>query len=131
MRESAEQIRRKEKRFAVLNKRNGRCAYCGVCLKNEVWQIDHIYPKKRYKIRIWDEDFIQGSDDISNLFPCCQSCNSSKCDLDLERFRVRIQNRLNDLNANYSVYRMAKRFGLVTENKTHIVFYFETLTNNV
>lgn len=47
------------------------CAYCGKSADT----IDHIIPRSK-----------NGSDDESNIVPCCKSCNSSKKDKDLADF---------------------------------------------
>lgn len=47
------------------------CAYCGKVANT----IDHIIPRSK-----------NGSDDESNIVPCCKSCNSSKKDKDLADF---------------------------------------------
>ena len=86
-----------KKRYEVFKKTNFRCAYCGkkfnlkptyqtafevegtkcVCEMYEGDRaIDHIIPKNK-----------GGSNDISNLLPCCTLCNSQKGSKDLETFR--------------------------------------------
>lgn len=121
---------RRRKRLQVLEKCNCRCAYCGENLYGESFHIDHIEPKNRNKGLISRHlacNPISGSDDISNLFPSCAGCNSSKSDLSIEEFRDRIYDRLVRLNNYSSEYRIAKRFGLVEEKEIDIVFYFETI----
>lgn len=54
---------------ALLEKTDGRCAYCGKALKKEDAVIDHIFPKA-----------LGGSDHMENLLPACKSCNCAKGD---------------------------------------------------
>jgi len=124
-------IKRKENRIAVYNKCNGRCAYCGCEINGNGYYgftIDHIIPRRRYKNRsITDEK--SGSNELSNLLPCCASCNSCKSDLSIEEFRERIYDRMYRINNYSSEYKIAKRFGLVVETNKPVIFYFETLNN--
>lgn len=123
-------------RALVLEKTNGFCAYCGTYLTKEIYHIDHVIPKRRYSgtYRQLVERGIYpkyeiGSDHIDNLMPCCQSCNSCKRDSSLEEFRDRLYDRITRLNRHSSEYIIAKRFGLIEETDTPIVFYFEALDN--
>ena len=60
----------RSKRNKVLAKTDGHCAYCGDGLNQfRGWTIDHAIPQAQ-----------GGSHKLSNLFPSCQSCNSSKKD---------------------------------------------------
>ncbi len=64
-------------RAAVWEMTNGRCFYCGRWTNPfETFEIDHIRP--------WSQ---HGSDDISNLVPCCTRCNRSKSDQSLSIWR--------------------------------------------
>ena len=66
----------------VFSKTNYRCAYCGQKLVLDIeganWQyaFDHIVPRVK-----------GGTDEPSNLFACCKSCNCKKKSKDLEFFR--------------------------------------------
>lgn len=112
-------------RKAVYNKFGGYCAYCGCDLKNTIFHVDHLVPKRR-KASIEERKILPtGTDDFSNLMPACDSCNSCKSDLTLEEFRYRVSDRIFRLNEYSSEYQIAKRFGLITENNIHIQFHFE------
>lgn len=66
-------------------------------------------------------------DNIDNLMPSCASCNINKHSESLESFRSMIKAYMKHLNDINTQYKIAKRYGLVTENDIEIVFYFETL----
>lgn len=66
------------KRISVFKKTNGFCAYCGVRFASfSEMCIDHIVPKIQL-----------GSNAISNLMPCCRSCNSEKGTKHIEQYRL-------------------------------------------
>jgi hypothetical protein len=55
-------------RAIVLQKTEGRCAYCGCSLAQfTYWHAEHSIPKSR-----------GGSDELDNLVPSCPRCNSYK-----------------------------------------------------
>lgn len=118
----------------VFLKYNGRCAYCGIDLNNEIFHLDHFIPRRRYKYpelvsNGTFEALEVGRDTYENLMPCCVLCNSSKNDLTIEQFRDRVENRTQTLNKNSSEYRVAKRYGTVIETNKNVIFYFEKLNN--
>jgi 5-methylcytosine-specific restriction endonuclease McrA len=91
---------------------DGRCGYCGEKPKTLV--IDHIVPVQG-----------GGSSNESNLMPACASCNNYKMTHRLEFFRSELADQVVRLR-RYSVnFRLAERFGLVSETGAKIVFYFE------
>lgn len=118
-----------ELKAMLYNKTNGCCAYCGCELYDGNFQIDHIIPKRRGSSSEYHTNYNKerGSDNESNLFACCGSCNSSKSDLNLEDFRERVLDRIKRLNDYSTEYKIAKRFGLVKETDIPIIFYFEKL----
>lgn len=118
----------------VYAKYNGHCAYCGEKIKYKDMQVDHIIPKvdfvRHVANRIHVPDFLKHLtvDDVNhidNLNPACKVCNKWKSFHHLELFRSEIEMQVKRLNAYSANYRMAKRFGLITENVKPIFFYYE------
>ena len=63
--------------------------------------------------------------DISNLMPACRQCNFYKNTLTLEEFRARLKDTMwENLKKEFN-YRLALKYGLITENGKPIKFYFE------
>jgi hypothetical protein len=67
----------------------------------------------------------EGSDDFENLNPSCPRCNKWKSTYSLEHFRKVVQTSLVRLERDTPNYRLAKDYGLIIENNSPIVFYFE------
>ncbi len=69
----------------LLMRTHGRCIYCGEVLKfsgnykrgEPLLTIDHVVPRSK-----------GGSNDIENLVPSCNRCNSNKSDLNSEDFII-------------------------------------------
>jgi len=119
-------------REIVFKKYNGHCAYCGCELKAG-WHVDelmpirrnHYYDKHEHK---WVYDGTCEHPErltIDNQFPACPSCNINKHSMSLEGFRKLIQGFVNSLNRDSTQYKIAKRYGLITETENPVVFYFE------
>lgn len=51
------------------------CWYCGICLDDREFHVDHIHPKSK-----------GGGDDILNLALACAMCNRAKHNKDLRTF---------------------------------------------
>jgi 5-methylcytosine-specific restriction endonuclease McrA len=113
-------------RSQIYNKTNGKCAYCG-CVLNSKWHVDHVIPKKNFDYYKKKLNIEYNVNDICNLLAACQSCNNYKNTFLLEDFRNQISKLVERCNKYNAAYRIAKRFGLVTENEKCIVFYFEEL----
>lgn len=64
---------------------------------------------------------------IENQVPACPSCNINKHSMDLEEFRKLIEGFVTSLNRDSVQYKVAKRYGLVKENLSPVVFYFERI----
>jgi 5-methylcytosine-specific restriction endonuclease McrA len=111
----------------IYNKYGGHCAYCGEPLEYDKMQIDHVLPKLKYKEMPLAErsrlGFNINSDE--NLMPSCITCNTTKSSMTLNEFREFISNRLFILNKTDTVYKFAKRYGLIKETPHKIKFYFE------
>lgn len=111
------------KRQIVYDKFDGRCAYCG-CELNGKFHIDHIEPIRRNS----DGSCLNPQNEsLSNMNPSCPSCNIMKHNQSIEQFRVMIKNFVTNLNKYNNQYKLAKKYGLVTENDIEVKFYFETL----
>lgn len=108
-------------RQQILEKYNGKCSYCACELNIKTLQIDHIVPFRRKMTNC-----IKGEHSIDNFNPSCKSCNSSKSSMDLDKWKSEIQKKLDRLHRDSSTYRLAIRFGLVTENRDKTFsFYYE------
>lgn len=121
----------KANRQEVFDKYGGKCAYCG-CELQKGWHVDHI---QAHWHNLTDEQaarhkIIKGCNNIENLNPACPRCNKWKATFSIEGFRNEISLQVQRLNSYSSNYRMAKDYGMITENDKPIVFYFETLTND-
>lgn len=123
----------------------GRCAYCGCQLPENGWHADHVeaiwreWWKGRMKItwEVQDGRLVKReerqrisclkpqNDHIGNLFPSCRACNIDKAANTLEDWRAELERKVQVLRNNYSAFRHAERFGLVTVNNASVVFYFE------
>ena len=120
----------------IYAKYNGRCAYCGEKITYKEMQIDHIIPQCDFVRHVQGRTFVPDFLDhltqydvnhIDNLNPSCRICNKWKSFHSLEMFREELQNQIKRLNAYSANYRMAKRYGQITENKLPITFYFENI----
>lgn len=118
-----------ETRRAIYLKYDGKCAYCGTELTSSNFTIDHIEPLRRgysnteldrYKIH-------RGKNCAENYNPCCFSCNSSKSTYTLERWRDEISKKFDRLKRDVPGYNLLYRFGLITEHKDGVTFYFERI----
>ncbi len=67
--DKARSLLRKLKKTILLES-DQLCFYCGTTLTENNQTVDHVIPKSR-----------GGSDDVTNLVPCCFSCNASKKNL--------------------------------------------------
>ena len=60
----------------VWRRTGGRCWYCGRAVAKRERSLDHLVPIKR-----------GGSNEPSNIVPCCLNCNRAKDRLGVEEFR--------------------------------------------
>lgn len=126
----------KADRQKVFDKYGGKCAYCG-CELQKGWHVDEIEPVRRNKI--WDavkrKWVVLKSKpmehpermNIENQNPACASCNINKHSDSLENFRTAIKKYVESLNLYSTQYKIAKRYGLITETNIEVKFYFESL----
>lgn len=61
----------------ILQKTNGRCAYCGKKLSLGKMTKDHVKPLSR-----------GGKNDLCNIVAACRSCNEKKGDCRMEEWRM-------------------------------------------
>ena len=141
----------KKQREQVRAMFDGRCAYCGLDLTGRKWHADHVEPIGRHwwkKTPLvqhkWDEaagrmvktvtkqemgcDHPE-RDCIENMMPACHACNIDKSATPLELWRKCLEDKVGVLRRNYSAFRHAERFGLLTVSEKPIVFYFEQFTS--
>lgn len=120
-------------REIILNKYGGRCAYCGIELKKG-WHIDHLEPIVRNFAYDSNKGKFQSTgtcrnpqnDNLENYNPSCASCNIQKNSFTLEEFRKNIKQFVSSLNSYSTQYKFAKRYGLIKETNSDVIFYFET-----
>ena len=109
----------KKIREQVYQKYNGHCAYCGCELEYKDMQVDHVKSVFYYN----------GTNDIDNLLPSCRMCNFYKSTFTLDEFRKNLET-LHERLQKLFIYRLALKYGLITEHKDKVMFYFEKEQNN-
>ena len=105
-----------QERQAVLQKTGWCCAYCGVVLGLDGFQVDHVVPLR-----------LGGKDEIENMLPACRSCNHYKRGNSLEGWRRMLEQTPEVLRRDSYTYRQAVKFGLVMPTPKKVKFYFERL----
>ena len=111
----------------------GKCAYCGDPLGTR-WHADHFEPVERKlavrngRLSSTDEMYRPERDCIENLMPACAPCNISKATLSIEHWRSWLIGHVAALNAHNTPYRLARKYGLIQETGTPVVFHFERVT---
>ena len=121
---------KKEERELLFNKYGGKCAYCGEELPEKGWHADHIEAIRRNK-RKWESGMQKPHlDIIENKNPSCASCNINKHKMTIEQFRKQIEGFVNSMNERMTQYKLAKRYGLVTETGIKVEFWFEKYEKN-
>lgn len=113
-------------RQKIYNKFGGKCYLCGDTLPEKGWHADHKEPVIR---SLSDSTKMEKAhlDTEDNKFPACASCNINKHSMTLEQFRDSIKQFVQSLNLYSTQYKISKRYGLINETETPVVFYFETL----
>jgi 5-methylcytosine-specific restriction endonuclease McrA len=119
---------KKSQRQALKGKYAGRCAYCGVTLR-EKWHADHIEPVIRNDwLKVPRAPDYPERDTLENMNPACPPCNIDKHSLSLESWRQIIGRSAQVLLRDVSTFRRAVRFDIVRVVEARTVrFYFETL----
>ena len=126
---------KKQDRQLIHDKFGGKCAYCGTDLVKG-WHVDEIEPVRRNMKFVGNALVFDGTCmhperfRIDNQNPSCASCNINKHSMSLEDFRKQISGFMHHLNNISTQYKIAKRYGLVSETNIEVKFYFETLKNN-
>lgn len=115
----------KKVRQALYEKYNHRCAYCGCELEYKDMQVDHIISV--YRNELHKELSEKELCDINNLLPTCRQCNFYKSDVSIEKFRKSLTDTLLPNITKTFQFRLAKKYGLVSDNSKPIKFYFEEL----
>lgn len=111
----------------------GRCAYCGIELPAK-WHVDHVKPVIR-QFSHYENGRLVPTGNVSrpenecedNLFPACVACNIDKATYSLDGWRQKLENSCDVLGKRSAMYKHGVRFGVITETRKPIVFYFETL----
>lgn len=138
------------KRKAIWDKSGGKCWYCGYDLPEKGWHADHFEPLGRQPDLIkhelqmdsegWPTTIIHKErrpashperDNIDNLVPACQSCNTIKGMSSIEGFRDVIKKFIDSLNNYSNQYKFVKRYGLVKETPQSVIFWFERKTGGM
>lgn len=114
-----------KKRIFVYNKYGGRCAYCGCLIDLKKMTVDHIRPKRTYFMGDRNEIPEYLPDDLRNLNPSCFSCNVRKGTLIIEQFRQELEQQTTRLKRDSAPYRLCLKYGIITEDNSGVVFYFE------
>jgi 5-methylcytosine-specific restriction endonuclease McrA len=74
--EGVQRIRFSPEEYAAAEAAEWRCHYC---FSDDSLVFDHIHPKS-----------LGGSDDMSNLVPCCNFCNSAKRTMSYDGFLLKV-----------------------------------------
>ena len=106
----------------VWNKTHGYCYYCGTKITLDSMNIDHLIPEKK-----------GGAHNLDNLFPACQTCNSSKGTKTLEEFRysnkMKLFNKKHNITFSQEQYIFLKANGLDIKLPDYR-FWFERMNTN-
>lgn len=108
----------KSERLEIYNKTDGHCAYCGCEIPLKGFHADHV------KCYAWNG---VEADTIENMLPSCGSCNNYKHTMTVEDLRRELGKIPDRLQRDISTYRIAKRYGMILENREPIKFYFEKI----
>ena len=104
----------KKVREEVYKMYDGHCAYCGCELEYKDMQVDHVESLYAHEVK----------DEIGNYKPACRACNFYKSTMSLEEFREQLETISDRLEKQF-IYRLGKKYGLITETNKKVKFYFE------
>jgi hypothetical protein len=102
----------KSKREELRQQFDGGCAFCGSELPNRGWHAENI-----------GEEYVAGG-----LVAVCTECWSSKGKASPEAFRAMLDEQVERAQRHSSNFRMALRFGLVSQTRAPVKFWFERCT---
>lgn len=121
----------KAERATIRQMFDGRCAYCGEPLA-ERWHADHVEPVMRGVGSYWSGLPAARMENhrIDNMMPSCAPCNISKATFSIDQWRLIIAGHVAVLDRNQPTYRLAKKYGLISETQKPVEFYFERLAAN-
>lgn len=120
-------------RQLVYGKYGGHCAYCGCELEYKDMQVDHA------DITIWmtmygnDKERAQQAvkdnsiNGIENLMPACRQCNYYKGVDDIEKFRYKVKELLENTCINTFQARLAMKYRIIKHTPWDGKFYFEKI----
>jgi len=134
----------KKLRKKVFEKSNGHCWYCGCGIAESNFNVDHIEPVRRDVTEHFSGCLLDGTfkkhkkvtlrnpelNTLDNMAPTCRSCNQYKSVYSLEQFRQLLSRQVDSIRRNNSVFRVVERFGLISEKRIPIVFWFEKNIND-
>ncbi len=69
-------------RYLVHSASDGACHYCGIELTKQNYATDHLIPRSH-----------GGTNDLDNLVPACQSCNSKKGTRTIQEWKTSLTKR--------------------------------------
>lgn len=122
----------KKQRTTLRIKFGGFCAYCGKELPEKGWHADHIAPVVRRNHYVYSKGFVQTGavkyperEALENLHPSCMRCNIRKFKCSIEQFRNEIEQQAFRLRRDSNSFKLAEDFGVITDNKIKVVFWFE------
>jgi 5-methylcytosine-specific restriction endonuclease McrA len=121
----------KKTREEVWEKYGRKCSYCGRDLEYKQLQVDHIKPYWHNLVKE-GKDFKRrnkGEHEVENFNPSCSRCNRWKSTYTIEQFRGEIQKQLERLRRDSSNYRLAFDYGMIGEDNSPILFWFEKYVN--
>ncbi len=107
-------------RELILNKYDGRCAYCGCELNLKTMQVDHI--SCQFESKLTKDELHH----IDNLNPACNMCNYYKQDFSIEQFREQFSFLITRLKKVF-IFRLCIKYNLIQfKENNEIKFYYET-----